>query len=234
MEGPGRVRRPLIVIEHLEDHFSRWLRAEYRHAAEMAGDRLYVTNAGCFCSEISRVVGREHCFRESILELQGVLYTRPERVIVLDPRAGEELSPGTASGAEALVVGGILGDHPPRGRTWEALTRRALEAGMRAAHLGEGQLSIDGAVYVALQVAEGRRVSELSFVDGLSVEVDLGDGFVREVVLPFRYPVVGGKPLVSGEVLELLRSGLGYEEYLEASGRVGGCSSEEQADEQRG
>lgn len=228
------MERPLIVIEHLEDHFSRWLRAEYRHAAEIAGERLFVTNAGCFCDEISRVVGREHCFRESILELEGVLYTSPERVIVLDPRAGEELTPGAAGEAEALVVGGILGDHPPRGRTWEALTRRALEAGMRAAHLGEGQLSIDGAVYVALQVTRGRRVSELGFVDGLGVEVDLGDGFVREVWLPFRYPVVDGEPLVSREVLELLRSGLGYEEYLEASGRMSGCSSEKDAYEQRG
>jgi ribosome biogenesis SPOUT family RNA methylase Rps3 len=205
--------KPLIVVEHLEDHFSKWVRAEYEHAKIIVGDRFVVTNAGRFCSEIAEVVGAENCFKESILSLQGVLYSNPSHVIILDMRADKPLTPGEAGNAEAIVIGGILGDHPPRGRTWSQLTSKALREGMKARHLGMYQLSIDGAVYVAYQVLRGRSLDEIELVLNPVIEVELGDGFVREIELPFAYPRVRGKSLIYKKVVELLRSGLGYEEY---------------------
>ncbi len=214
--------KPLIVIEHLEDHFSRWLRAEYRHAKSLIGDALVVTNARGFCGEIAEVVGPGNCFRESILDLQGVLYSRPENVIILDLVAENRLKPGDAVTAEAIVVGGILGDHPPRGRTHRLLTRHAMEKGMRAANIGGEQFSIDGAAYIAYLVSRGRRLDDIPVVASPVIEIDLEDGFVREVVLPFAYPADrGGRPLISREVIELLHRGLGYEEYLEARRGLG-------------
>ncbi len=207
------MKKPLIAIEHLEGHFSRWIRAEYEHTKELIGDRLVVTNAASFCREISAIVGRDSCFKESILNLRGVLYSDPTAVIVLDPRAEERLKPGEAAAAEVIVVGGILGDHPPRGRTWELLTEKALSLGMRARNIGTLQLSIDGAAYVAYRVAEGASLESIKLIANPVVEIELGDGLIREVELPFAYPLVDGRPLLYRKVIELLRRGLGYEEY---------------------
>jgi ribosome biogenesis SPOUT family RNA methylase Rps3 len=223
--GRGAVKRPLIVIEHLEDHLSRWLRAEYRHAASLLGDRLVVTNAGRFCDHVSEIIGAGRCFRESVLDLDGVLYSDSTRVIILDMRAKERLAPATASRAEAIVVGGILGDHPPRGRTWSLLTRRALEKGVRAANIGSYQFSIDGAAYVAYRIAEGTPLEEIEVTINPVIEVDLGDGLVREVELPFAYPMVNGQPWMPPDLPRLLAGGLGYEEYL-LLGREGGAEED--------
>lgn len=208
---------PLIVVEHLEEHFSRWLALEYRHSLELSGGCLAVTNAGGFCDRVSSLVGERRCFRDSITTLRGVLYNNPERVIVLDPRAEKPLKPGEAAEAEAIVVGGILGDHPPRGRTWELLTRRAVELGMKQRNIGPEQFSIDGAVYVALEIARGRRLEEIRTVSSPSFTIrDPLYGSEWEVTLPFAYPLAGGKPLLAPGLLELLRAGLAYEEYRES------------------
>lgn len=208
------MQRPLIVIEHLEDHASRWLMAEYEHAYTITGHTLIVTNAREYCNAISRIVGRDHCFRESILDLEGVIYSSPRNVVILDLRAAEPLTPAHARAAEVLVIGGILGDYPPRGRTWEKLTKAALLKGMQAANLGPKQFSIDGAVYVASRVAQGTRLDDVSIVEKPVVEIDIGDGFIREVELPFAYPVVNGRPLLSPKLKTLLQAGLSYEEYV--------------------
>ncbi len=190
-----------VVIEHLEPVLSRWALVEYRHAARIAGDLLLITNVRDpaereLLSGFCRVEGR------SVAEL-GVPC---ERMVVLDPRAPEPLEPEDVKGAELVVVGGIMGDFPPRGRTAELLTSRLPGALMR--NLGPGQLSVDGAVYVALQVMRGRRLEELEFVDG--VEIRLGKYHV--VRLPYRYPVVGGRPLISEELVEYLRHGIEEDE----------------------
>jgi len=180
--------------------------------AEITGGCMMVTNAGAHCEAISRVVGAERCVAESVEELLRRRVLDPRRTLVLDPRAERVLEPGEAAEAEAIVVGGILGDHPPRGRTWSLLTRRLLRLGAEARSLGPEQMSIDGAVYTALQIAAGRRLEELEFIDSPSFEVETPDGFVWTVTLPFRYPAVDGKPLVSPKLLRLLRGGLGFEE----------------------
>ena len=206
-----------MVIEHLEEHLSRWLALEYRHSLSLSSGCLAVTNAGRFCGKISSLVGSMRCFRESVTRLRGVLYTSPERIIVLDPRAESRLEPWEAAEAEAIVVGGLLGDHPPRGRTWELLTKRTLELGMKPRNIGPEQLSIDGAVFVALQIARGKRLDEIRTVSSPSFRLaDPVYGSEWEVTLPFAYPLADGRPLMAPGLLELLRSGLAYEEYMES------------------
>ncbi len=207
-------KSPLIIIEHLEDHFSLWLRAEYKHAKQLAGERLIFTNLGEFLAN-AREENLCPCFSESVTELHGILYNDPAKVIILDPLAEKLLEPREAANAEALVIGGILGDNPPRGRTRRLLTQRARH--MLARNLGPHQLSIDGAVYVALRVMGGTSLGEIPLVHRPRLYVDIG-GLEVEIELPFSYPLVDGEPLIPDEVKELLARGLGYEEYRESHG----------------
>jgi ribosome biogenesis SPOUT family RNA methylase Rps3 len=212
------VRKPLIVIENLEEYPSKWLLAEYRHAARLAGGRLVITNAQKCCSIFS---GIAKCYELSIVELEGVLYSRQENVIVLDPKADQRLSPSEAASAEVIVVGGILGDHPPRGRTKALLSSRLPRALKRS--LGSHQLSIDGAVYVAAKVAEGMELDEIELTVNPTVKIGMGEYGEVEVELPYAYPLVEGRPLVSSEVIGLLARGLGYEELRLAKGKLKRC-----------
>jgi ribosome biogenesis SPOUT family RNA methylase Rps3 len=203
------------VIEHLENHFSKWIRAEYQHAKNIAGERLVITNLGRYLTEARRHGLCDEtcsCFRESVLELRKVLYSDPGHVIILDPFAEKVLEPAEAAKAEAIVIGGILGDHPPRARTRKLLTSRA--PAMQSRSLGPYQLSIDGTVYVALRVIEGTNPFNVPLVQRPRIIVNLGLVEV-EIELPFSYPVIDGKPLISREVIELLARGLGLEEYRE-------------------
>ncbi len=152
------------------------------------------------------------CYEESIVELRGVLWSDPRRVVILDPSADKLLEPREAREAEAIVVGGILGDHPPRGRTRRCITERLVEAQARS--LGPHQLSIDGAVYVTLRVIEGREPTSIPLVVNPVLRLQSPLGYELEIELPFAYPLIDGKPLIPEGVLRLLRSGLGFYEAM--------------------
>ncbi len=206
------------MIEHLEEYLSKWVLAEYRNARRIVGGRLVITNAGRCCDELRAVAS---CYSESIAELEGILYSSQDRLIVLDPQAEKPLEPSEARNAEAIVVGGILGDHPPRGRTRKLLSSKLPRALKR--HLGPYQLSIDGAVYVASKIIEGRTLNEIPLKLNPRIEIDMGEYGTVEVELPFAYPIVDGKPLIAAELLEHLTAGLGLEELRVARGTLKKC-----------
>jgi len=188
-----------VVIEHLEPYLSRWLWIEYRHASRLASSRLRFTN----------VKRRDHFKALSKLAPTHVesaldLYPR-DKLIILDPRASQPLTPTDFKGDAVVVVGGILGDHPPRGRTYKLLTSRA--GGIKARSLGPHQFSIDGAVYVALKVAEGRALEEIPVKVGVTIKA----GFLL-IHLPYAYPLRRGRPLISGELIEYLKSDVEVDE----------------------
>lgn len=196
-----------VVIEHLEPHLSKWLWIEYRHAAEIARGRLEFTN-----------VKREDHFqalsklapahREGVLELH-----HPRDLVILDPRAATQLSPEDVGNSTILVVGGILGDHPPRGRTYELLTKRA--KGARARNIGAYQFSIDGAVYVALKVAEGVRLEDVPIKVGVAIRAP-----PLTIYLPYAYPLKDGRPIISRELIEYLKSEVVRDEEALIRGEV--------------
>lgn len=195
---------PLIVIEHLEEEVSEWLLAEYRSAMEIAGNRLLFTNMP---QHICKILGLtlEKCFQNSILELKGVLYSSYERLIILDPKAETLLSPHDIEKADVIIVGGILGDHPPRGRTHLLLSSKApKEVGLRS--LGDHQFSIDGAVYLVKKVIEGKSLEEVEIMVNPTIKLHGFYGVEVEITLPFAYPIVNGKPLISKDVLRILAS----------------------------
>ncbi len=203
---------PDIVVEHLEWKTTRWLVEEYIEVvrvAREAGVRAVFTNVW-------------DPALAAILERAGaVVHSKPGwevldtgRAIVLDPWAEKRLEPWEAAWARYLVVGGIMGDHPPRGRT-RYISFMYTAAAKR--NLGPHQLSVDGAARVALEVARGSSLDEIKLVVGVKFEVEglPGLGSV-EVELPFAYPVgPDGSPLIARGVVALLKRGIAWDEQDE-------------------
>ncbi|MEN2999956.1 MAG: hypothetical protein ABDH61_05220 [Acidilobaceae archaeon] len=196
----------MIVIENLEERVGRWAVAEYAEASRVARERgVELVVSGYVTGELEAAMGRRGV---RVMRDAARVLNRPD-VILLDLWAPKTLGPEEALTARAFVVGGILGDHPPRGRTM--LLYDSYSSAARR-NLGPYQLSVDGAVKVLLQVLEGKRVSEIPLVSPLRLNIE---ALTRaEVVLPFAYPVREGKPWISEELVELLRRGLTWEEAI--------------------
>jgi ribosome biogenesis SPOUT family RNA methylase Rps3 len=187
--------KPLFVIEHLEPETGKWLLYEYEHASEIVGKkRLIFTNVKKKGdkAKLSRLGKVEEKSAAEIFS--------PERVIILDPKAEEPLKPEDFAGKDAVIIGGILGDYPPKGRTRKLLTRRFPKATAR--NIGKGQFSIDGAVYVAKLVSDGTPLEKIPIKKGLSLKLDEH----AEVYLPYAYPLKDGKPVISQKLVAYLCS----------------------------
>ena len=185
----------IFVIEHLEPETGKWLLYEYEHASEIVGkNRLIFTN----------VKKKDEAIKLSRLgkveEKSAAEIFSPEKVIILDPKAEEPLKPEDFAGKDAVIIGGILGDHPPKGRTRKLLTRRFPKATVR--NIGKGQFSIDGAVYVAKLVSDGTPLEKIPVKKGLSLRLDEH----AEVYLPYAYPLKDGKPIISQKLVAYLCS----------------------------
>ena len=196
--------KPIIVIEHLEPILTKWMYLEYKHVSVLVGrDYLIITNVSDEEAR-NRLSGLGNVYEESISVLIDEI--EHDKAIVLEPKATEKLGPSDFNAEKVLVIiGGIMGDHPPKGRTWELLTSKLLGKAMPRS-LGSGQLSIDGAAYVALQVAGGRRLEEIPLVENVEIEVPSPfPGIRNTIILPFTYPVVNGKPLLAPGLVEYLK-----------------------------
>jgi len=185
----------LFVIEHLEPEVGRWLYIEYMHSSEIVGkSKIMFTNvknrnAALLLSKLGKTQFKS--FAEIF---------NPEEVVILDPQAQKLLTPEDFKGKRAVIIGGILGDHPPRGRTRKFLTAKFPKATVR--NIGREQFSIDGAVYVAKLVSEGKRLDEIPIMKGLTVKLNE----YAEIYLPYAYPLRDGKPVIHKELIEYLRS----------------------------
>ncbi len=133
-------------------------------------------------------------YEESIIEVGCPC----DRILVLDPQASRPLEPEDFKGVDFVVVGGIMGDHPPKGRTRKLLTSRL--PGCKARNIGEHQFSVDGAMYVAMMVSKGLTLEEIPIKVGLEIKVDE----YLTIELPYAYPLVSGRPLISQELIEYL------------------------------
>ncbi len=204
-----KAKNVLFVIEHLEPRLSKWMLLEYRHASEIVGrDNLVITNAGGFKEKLKNL---GIVFNESIADILGSKITY-RKAIVLDPKAEKLLEPNDIVDDTVIIVGGIMGDHPPKGRTWTLLTAKLLGKAVPRS-LGPYQFSIDGAVYMAYQVVLGRRISEIEIVYDIEVEVPSPiRGVTHSIRLPYAYPVVNGKPLLAPGLLDYLKYHIQLEE----------------------
>jgi len=184
-----------FVIEHLEHEIGRWLYFEYAHASRIVGkDKLVFTNIKN--PEDAKILSNLGLVRrESFIDIFS-----QDRIIILDPRAPQSLRPEDLRGIEAFIIGGILGDHPPKGRTRMLITSRAPSALSR--NIGKGQFSIDGAVYIAKLVSEGVRLENIAVKRGLHIKINER----AATYLPYMYPLKDGKPVISDELIRYLIS----------------------------
>jgi len=203
------LQRTLIVIEHLEDGVSRWLLAEYREVIKVsreAGAEVVFTN-------VKDPILRPLLEREGakVYAEEGWRLFNRSKAIVLDLEAEKTLEPWEDREACCLIVGGIMGDHPPRGRT-RIISSYYTNAAKR--NLGPHQLSVDGAVKVSLRILRGARLKEVGLV-GPPVRLTIRGPFnnLIEVELPYVYPSrPDGLPDIAEELLNLLEKGIMWDE----------------------
>ena len=121
-----------------------------------------------------------------------------ENVCILDPESKELLQPKDGENFEYFLFGGILGDYPPRKRTKEEVTSLL---NFPTRNIGEKQMSTDTAVNVVHKIVDDKiPFNKLKFVD--EVEIVLDDGYSN--VLPYRYLVEDGKPILPEGMIEHL------------------------------
>lgn len=198
---------PIIVVEHMEEYPSRWLVAEYAEAQRESVEAGFdFTVAGVRDPALQSLLSRSGV--PWVWEHSWILHDSP-KTIVLDLWADRDLDPSEAAGGEVFVIGGIMGDHPPRMRG--ALLSNRFDWAARR-RLGPRQMSIHVAAWAVVRVWMGERVDELKLCDSARVSVDAGL-YTVEVELPFAYPCGGdGRPRVPGRIVELLARGVLWDE----------------------
>jgi len=78
---------------------------------------------------------------------------------------------------------------------------------VKARNLGSWQFTIDGAAYVAKLIAGGKKLQSVPIKRGLVLRAKLRPSGVHEVLLPYAYPIVAGKPLISKKLVRYLMNG---------------------------
>ncbi len=172
----------IVVIEHLEPCINRWLLTEYEFVSEIFKNRVIFTN-----------VTKEH--ERLLLEPLGVIHKvsvaellqNEDNVIVLDPSAEEKLNVNDLKMNKYVVIGGIMGDNPPKGRTKLLITSRLKNASSR--NIGKKQFTIAGAAYILRQVELGKDINDIKYVFGLKIKKRLSKSIEIEVELPYAFPI---------------------------------------------
>jgi len=190
---------PYLVIEHLED-ISEWLWLEYSHVAKWWGDNLIFTNVRE--DERERLAKLGNVLSESITKFP---FDR-SKIIVLDLQAEEELKPEDIEENTIIIVGGILGNAIPTGRTKEFITSKM--EGVKVRHIGKPQYSIDGASIVAKLIADGKRLKEIEYEENPTIKLDE----FSEMTLHYAVPKLDGKLLLTPGLIELQKKELGFDD----------------------
>lgn len=172
----------IVVIEHLEAYVNRWLLKEYEFVSETFKNRVIFTNVTKECDRLLlQPLGIVH--KTSAIEL----LNNVDNVIVLDPSAKERLQVADLRMARYVVIGGIMGDDPPKGRTKLLITSRLSKALPR--NLGEKQFTIAGAAYILRQVESGKNINDIKYVFGLKIKKRLTKDIEIEIDLPYAFPL---------------------------------------------
>lgn len=184
--------KPIIIIEHLEPELSPWLFLEYRHSSIIHGrEFLLISNLP---RKYHRLMNKYAMVSEKSVKTLIKEGTIDGKVaIILDPKSPRKLGFSDAVNAKYIIVGGILGEHPPKGRTFELITKE-LE-GVKSFNIGDGQYSIDGTIFYLNYLINHQGDENFKYVDGVTIR-DFQHEY-RTIHLPYRYPLVNGAPLLA-------------------------------------
>lgn len=178
-----------VVIEHLEPELGKWILYEYESAYSFLGDKLLVTRI-----KLDGIPSTEKSF-DQIFD--------PSRVVILDPQAEERLSRRDLREADAIIIGGILGDHPPRGRTKLYLSDRFPQAKKR--NLGKDQFPVDHAALVVKELLDGKSVVKYAYMLRIVCKYL---GMESEIDLPYAYVLLDGKPYIYPKLFSYITRGM--------------------------
>ncbi|HLC84878.1 MAG TPA: SAM-dependent methyltransferase [Candidatus Nanoarchaeia archaeon] len=181
------------IIEHLEPELYEWCLLEYAHISFRLGkENIVFTNVPK--KDHAKLSHLGNVEEKSVLALAQSLGS----LCVLDPKEKQCLSPSDKGTFDFFVFGGILGDHPMKGRTEKHFA--PLKALRRS--LGNVQMSTDTAAIVCHKIIDGALpFSKLEFQDG--IEIPLEEGFSN--VFPYRYLLEDGKIVLTPGLIELLK-----------------------------
>ncbi|MBD3319105.1 hypothetical protein GF342_04315 [Candidatus Woesearchaeota archaeon] len=179
---------PIYIIEHLDRTVYQWSFFEYRHISKLVGKKnLWITH-----TKSSRLKEFAKIIPQSVLDLD------LKNACILDPLAEETLTP--EDNFEYYIFGGILGDDPPTEKTKKFLSSKS---SLPTRNLEPEQMATDNAVYMTKLIADGTPIESIPVVT--DVELDLREG--ESVILPYKYVLVNGKPLICKAIMEKLKKG---------------------------
>jgi ribosome biogenesis SPOUT family RNA methylase Rps3 len=194
------------IIEHLDEEVFPWSLIEYNHISEIVGkDNVTFTN-------LESKKNKEQLKNLGKTEDKSIKKTEIKekfgKICLLDPKAEKLLSPEDADEFDAFLFGGVLGDHPMKGRTEKHFADMKIEK----RNLGDKQMSTDTAVLVAFKILEEKKKFEdLDFIDELEIVLEQEkkegeEGKKYSQILPYRYLVENGKPILPKGLIEYLQS----------------------------
>lgn len=189
-----------FIIEHLEQFVSEWCLIEYENISNIVGkENLIITNLQK--KDFKKLKHLAEIHKESVLEMP------LKNVCLLEPKSKKILTPNDKF--SYYIFGGILGDHPKRGRTEKYLTSKLKTSKLvkpETRNLGDMQMSTDTAVLVAKTIAKDKiDFNKIKFID--KPEITLKEGKISEsIILPYRYVNENSKPRISKKLLEYLKN----------------------------
>jgi ribosome biogenesis SPOUT family RNA methylase Rps3 len=188
--------KPIFIIEHLEPKLWPWCIIEYTSISAIVGkNNVWFTNLNTQkLSNCGRVIKKP----VSKLEIDF------SQACILDPLAKDTLTPKAAKQYRYFIMGGILGEEKLNGRTKRELTAQFPQ--VHAYNLEIDQFSTDNAVYVTNKIIEGTPISKMPFKDTIEIRMNA----IESVILPYRYPLVNGKPRISPELITYLKKKKGF------------------------
>lgn len=187
----------IYILEHLDKELFPWSLIEYKRISKFVGkDNLWFTNIKEKDRKKLSKFGK--VFNESVklMDLKDSC--------ILDPEAKQTLTPKDKYKFKYIIIGGILGDYPAKKRTEELITSFMPNSEKR--DLGKYQLSTDNAAYVAHKILSGTELNKIKFIDSPEIQVNK----IESVILPFGYPLVNGKPLMSNKIIKHLKKKPGF------------------------
>lgn len=187
-----------VVVEHLEPCISPWMLSEYAYLSKLFKNRVIFTNVRSgddaeILKHYGEVIGED--FIKALSKLGAV------NTIILDLKASKTLSRDELIQADAVVIGGIMGDHPPRGRTEKLITSKAKH--LKTRNLGKKQLTIAGVAYIIKEMEGGKEFEDIEIGEGIQTTIQIKD--VEVVIeLPYAFPLKDGKPVLPENYLDIV------------------------------
>ena len=183
----------IFIIEHLEPKLYDWCIIEYKHISRIVGkSNIWFTNIKGKDSKKLKKYGK--VFNMSVKSLN------LKNACILDPESPIELTPNIANQLQYFILGGILGDYPPKKRTEQELSK--FMTNVRKFNIGKEQMSTDNAVYTVKKIIQGKKMNELKFQDNAEIKINN----ILTTQLPYRYNIVNKKLLISPELIKFIKN----------------------------